>query len=507
MTRVAVALFVKNEFSDITGWLAWHFAIGVDTVFVYDDHSTDGTWEILQAASKFLDIKLYRTNPELQSNFYWRQRDSYLDAAKKALDQNYDWIAFLDGDEYIYIDLFDDVHPFLAQFPDAEGVALNWCIYGSGGKVVRPKTSTPEAFVWRANETLNDAVLVKSFIRPQYLREPYQNPHRFSVDDEKYVDANGMKVNWEGATKKINWSGARVLHYICRSMEHYVERIRRRLNADMSNSTVYWDHFNRNDVEDFSAHKFLPKVNAIISKINYQSVSYAIKKLRERSVDLELPIHNERRRKFKQNSRTNVYKIRSYHGYPIYINHETCNVVQIKSEMVAGLNYSRLYCVIREDFPGIVELRGGLSVSIAEHMRLNIESDDRNFPILIYKFSTLENISVFEKKILLKNPINDLFLAALPMENEAVEKRIESNRHQASEWEWFFIEPISFSDENSIIVQEKSRKLSAADIVHWVGRDEELPNVEEFLSALAELPKEEIIKLSSFVPGLLWSVI
>lgn len=48
LPSVALALFVKDEFSDIAGWVAWHAALGVKTFFIFDDHSSDGTWEILQ---------------------------------------------------------------------------------------------------------------------------------------------------------------------------------------------------------------------------------------------------------------------------------------------------------------------------------------------------------------------------------------------------------------------------------------------------------------------------
>ncbi|MFT9383173.1 MAG: glycosyltransferase family 2 protein, partial [Acetobacter orientalis] len=110
--KSAIVLFVKNEVYDIASWISWHLSLGFDKIFIYDDHSTDGTFEVCEIISRKYNIELNRTNIEKEPNFYWRQKESYFDACRKSLN-NYKWLAFLDADEYIYLEEHNTINDFL----------------------------------------------------------------------------------------------------------------------------------------------------------------------------------------------------------------------------------------------------------------------------------------------------------------------------------------------------------------------------------------------------------
>ncbi|QNT77649.1 hypothetical protein [Entomobacter blattae] len=148
----------------------------------------------------------------------------------------------MDGDEYFYPVHMENIGCFFDQFEHADGVAVSWCIYGSSDRVVRPRNTTVEAFRAHSTTELGDNSLVKSFVRPEKLGPNYTDPHRFDIPEERYVDTKGQQVVWNGAIKNIDWDDAKILHYICRSMEHYIQRIKRRINADLGDSQVYWNH-------------------------------------------------------------------------------------------------------------------------------------------------------------------------------------------------------------------------------------------------------------------------
>jgi hypothetical protein len=59
--KVAVCLMVRDEADDIASWLAWYHLLGFDTCIVYDDHSTDGTWDVLCAAARVQDVRVFRS--------------------------------------------------------------------------------------------------------------------------------------------------------------------------------------------------------------------------------------------------------------------------------------------------------------------------------------------------------------------------------------------------------------------------------------------------------------
>lgn len=69
--KVALALFVKNEVNSIAHWVAWHLALGFDKLFIYDDESSDGTYEVLQSCAKMYDISLASTaSVTKETNFF-----------------------------------------------------------------------------------------------------------------------------------------------------------------------------------------------------------------------------------------------------------------------------------------------------------------------------------------------------------------------------------------------------------------------------------------------------
>ncbi|EUK18637.1 glycosyltransferase family 2 protein [Commensalibacter papalotli (ex Servin-Garciduenas et al. 2014)] len=273
MTKVAVALFVKNECSDIAGWIAWYQAFGVDKLFIFDDYSTDGTFEIIQGAAKLYNIQILRTNPIEQPNFYWRQRDAFMQAAQLAKGK-YDWIGFFDADEYIYLNNHNSFSDFLEQFPNADGVAINWCIYGNANKVIQPRGIPVEVFLEHSDLFFGDNQQVKSFVRPEKIGMNYINPHQFDIDFSKYVDVQGKTVEWRGPNKDVEWDGAKVMHYICRSMEQYVGRIKKRTD-DLGDSLRHWQqygfHFDAMSV-DIEPLRMMPKVRQHIAKINQQII-------------------------------------------------------------------------------------------------------------------------------------------------------------------------------------------------------------------------------------------
>uniref|UniRef100_UPI002265E8B5 glycosyltransferase family 2 protein n=3 Tax=Neokomagataea TaxID=1223423 RepID=UPI002265E8B5 len=322
--HAAVVLFVKNEQHDIMGWISWYISLGFDLIYIYDDHSTDGTYEICKAASNIFNIELQKTSLE-QENFYFRQRDSYIDACKKSIGL-FNWIAFVDADEYLYLDNCHNICDYLNSFDsNVSGIALNWKIYGSSGKVIKNNIPIFENFIYHSNESLHDNSLVKSIIRPEKMSDFYENPHKFNLISGDYVDSIGNKVDWEpGATKKILWERAWVNHYICRSMEHYVDRIKRRIGVDLSNTTVYWDHFNKNDLCAYVENSFIEKNSEIINKIKKEVVKCFINKLYGEYKSLSYPFLEGN----KKTKNLKIFQIKSFHGLLLSTNNIDGHVIQ-----------------------------------------------------------------------------------------------------------------------------------------------------------------------------------
>lgn len=229
--RVAVVAIVRDECTDLLGWLGWYVRLGVATIVVFDDGSSDGTGRLIQDAACHHDIRLYRIE-KTEGDHLGRQRAVYMHALS-TLRETHDWVAFLDADEYVLPERHETLPSYLMAFDETvSAVAVNWCNYGSSGHVLKPPAPVFHAFVHHACPEAPINRHVKTFLRPARWTGEWVNVHYFPIGSGRYVDAAGRDVVWSGAPGIVadapDWKGARVLHYQTRSMEHYVERVRRR---------------------------------------------------------------------------------------------------------------------------------------------------------------------------------------------------------------------------------------------------------------------------------------
>nr|WP_249196945.1 glycosyltransferase family 2 protein [Gluconobacter cerinus] len=251
--KTGVVLFVKNEVEDIASWIAWHAYCGFSTVIIYDDYSTDGTWEVIHEAAKVFDVRTLRAADADQFNI--RQQRTYIDALERFREE-FDWLLFLDSDEYLDIRDGSSVAEFLSQYPDANGVALNWCCFGSGGHVIKPPTPIVfENYTTRSEPDFEYNYTTKSFVRPKQTDPVYINPHRFQVNGP-YVTTDHQPVSWKDEhpdrTKTLaQWDVARVHHYVIRSAQHYIEKMQRRVDIREAGIGMgLFIHCDRNDHYD-----------------------------------------------------------------------------------------------------------------------------------------------------------------------------------------------------------------------------------------------------------------
>lgn len=249
MYKLSVCAVVKNEAPYISEWLEFHRRQGVDFFILYDNNSTDGTWEILKSYIQTGYVQLYRwaTAPV--------QFIAYNDAL--ALYRNKtEWMAFLDVDEFLYSPTGEKVSELLGKYGDAAAIAVHWVLYGSNGHLKKENGRVIERFTRRA--PLPDRH-TKAIVQPNKTLKVGPNPHHFivrgnTVDEHKIVlkDFQGLK---EPASADI----LRVAHYHVKSREEYFERKSTKAdpgtNKFADNIEERFVAHDRNEVEDLSALK------------------------------------------------------------------------------------------------------------------------------------------------------------------------------------------------------------------------------------------------------------
>ncbi len=275
--KSAICMIVRDEARDILEWIAFHALAGFNTQIIFDNGSTDGTAELIQGARRHYDIRFHEWDN--------RTADSQVLAYKAACEAyklEFDWIAFLDSDEFLVTADGSLVNDFLARFDTWSAIALNWAIYGSSGHDEAPDGLVVGAYTRRASPDFFPTHHVKSIIRPGFARG-CPNPHYFDMlefTDGHYCDARGQYMLWTRAPEAPggvlrgvgraapDYSLCRINHYFTRSRAHWRAKLRRGYPSDfVVRKEAEFAAYDRNEVEDAIAMRGLDELEQAVMRL------------------------------------------------------------------------------------------------------------------------------------------------------------------------------------------------------------------------------------------------
>lgn len=188
MVRTAALLCVHNEANRLGWWIAHHVAAGFSALLICDDHSTDGSQDILTQAARNYDIRLLATNQQ-ETDRLQRHHDAQLQMLRQE-GQHFDWVIQLAVDEY-FAPSYQSVETFFSDvaarmgpeaFQRTTHVPVNWCLMGLGKRKHQrfdDQMAHPRSlFLSHASETFPDSRVTRVFFRPsarQGLPDPFAN--------------------------------------------------------------------------------------------------------------------------------------------------------------------------------------------------------------------------------------------------------------------------------------------------------------------------------------------
>ncbi len=260
---IAVCLVVKNEEDSLAEWMAYHLAIGFDTIIVFDNVSTDRTADVIELFARHHDVR--RINWANTTHDY--QLDAY-NFAVTHLGNQFEWMAFIDCDEFLVPLRDETIGITLSRLPDAAAVGAHWAMFGSSGHVQRPDGLVIEAFRRRSEPGFWANQHIKSILRPGRAGRAV-NAHYFEVE-EGYVTPEAIPIQWSDergiAREPPVYHLLQVNHYFVKSKEQWARKMARgyhdvkRLDPDAE-----FNHNDRNEVEDTAILRFLAKTRAILA--------------------------------------------------------------------------------------------------------------------------------------------------------------------------------------------------------------------------------------------------
>jgi Glycosyl transferase family 2 len=214
--RLAVCAIFKNEAPFLEEWLAWHRVIGVSHFFLYDNGSTDGGADLIRGAA---DITLSD----------WPRRPGQLAAYRDVIAHHarrYDWVAFIDVDEFIHPLEDDTVWPALARADGFSAMLVHWRVFGPSGWDHRPPGLVLENYIQRSPDDDAGNRHVKTIVRGADVLDAGINPHEFATSGP-VCNAAGQAVPNIAIQTTACHQHLVINHYQSRSRQDWAEKLAR----------------------------------------------------------------------------------------------------------------------------------------------------------------------------------------------------------------------------------------------------------------------------------------
>ena len=245
--KVALCIVARRENKYIKEFVDYYRKLGIKKIFLYDNNNdNEENFESVlkkEIQINFVEIVDYR-------GLYKPQFRAYTECYNNNKN-DFDWIAFYDVDEFLYLVNYTNIHQFLSQpsLEKCQSIIINWKYYGDNNNLYYERKPLLERFT-----------------------ETY-NYNEIKKDDDKYFIAAGKAMVRGGLN--ISW-----YHF-----PHYLKDIVNcRPNGNLlknplsypNHSNAFIKHFATKSTEEYALKMFKGTVNSSY-KSNKENITYLIK--------------------------------------------------------------------------------------------------------------------------------------------------------------------------------------------------------------------------------------
>jgi hypothetical protein len=265
---LCVTAIARNESPYLLEWTAYQRVIGADQIMIYDN-GHDGAGRALLQTLHERDVITYVPWPGRYP--HGPQIPAYDDALNR-LRGDTEWVLFVDLDEFVVPLKTDQISNVLADSSNLDGMWFPWLIFGSSGEQRYRQAPIIERFQRRQHADDTTVTPVKSAVRPD--RTTGANLHVHHVASPAYANPLGEReyLTTTAGTRRSSQLArgmdvARVHHYMTKSVEEWHTKVARGRadrgydDAEPGRDLAEFSQWDRNEVEDTSALRFLPALN------------------------------------------------------------------------------------------------------------------------------------------------------------------------------------------------------------------------------------------------------
>lgn len=246
---ISVVAIAKNEGANFAEWIEFHRVIGVEKFYIYDNNSTDNTYDVLRP---YIESGIVEYIPFPGERM---QVPAYLDAIEKFKDKT-KWMAFIDLDEFIVPISDKNIVELLRRMPRSIAqVLIGWVYFGSNGHTEKQTGMVLEKFKRRASTGAN---ISKAIVNPRLVADGARiRVHTFRVagwttDGYKIIPA---KIHNEYPVDKV-----RINHYFCKSLADFYARKQRGdayFGPKYEHNLTEFNERDRNEILDTDTDRYI----------------------------------------------------------------------------------------------------------------------------------------------------------------------------------------------------------------------------------------------------------
>ena len=256
--RLGICTIQRNRAPWIVEWIAFHYLMGFRHFYFFAHRCTDATYQILTHLQRRIEIKAFilgDDTPRPQLSAFQYAYDNFSDEV--------DWMAFIDGDEFLFPTKSTDVAHALRDIDDGFMSALGvyWSCYGSNHFLIEPTGLITENYRHRAADNFDRNAHIKSIVRGGLGSSVSvsSNSHIFITPNGTF-DENRQLITSGYTNSTPTWNHLRINHYICQS-RNYFESFKQTSGAADAGSNVvrsedWWQDHDKNDIYDRSLERF-----------------------------------------------------------------------------------------------------------------------------------------------------------------------------------------------------------------------------------------------------------
>ena len=237
--KIALVCIAKDEDNYINEWVGYHLKLGFDKIYIYEN---DWPSNINQPNVITIPVNGPRQQIPMYNHFISQYKDEY------------DWVAFLDVDEFIVLKKHNNIHELMDEYNTDSALGINWVFFGDNNQTFNGDYSIIERFTKRGG--LPDEH-IKSIVNPKKVTIMNVHSHIGQCVDtnRKRIDNSPFNPNGPIDVVQIN-------HYFTKTKEEFVKKINRgRADTGTYRDISDFDKHNINEIEDLTALNFYKNDN------------------------------------------------------------------------------------------------------------------------------------------------------------------------------------------------------------------------------------------------------